>query len=467
MLKKSQLYNYQKKVIRHIIRNPFAGLFLDMGLGKTICVLTAAEHLIYKELAVGSVLIVGPKRVVSSTWPDEVQKWEHLQHLKISPIIGRTEKHRLAAMRVKADIYLISRDNLSWLISQFGGSMLPYDWLVIDESSSFKDPKSKRSIALKAVQACFDRVTIMTGTPAPNSLIDLWFPIWLLDRGARLGKFITHFRQNFFDRICPPGSMFGKYIASEKDQLRIFKRIKDIVITLRKEDYLDLKPVNYIDVPVYLSDPVKAKYKKFERDKVMEIIESEDLLPKRLTVATAAALSGKLLQFAGGAVYDEDKNVHHIHSEKLEALEELVESANGSPVLIAYSFQHELDRIMKTLKAYKPVHFKSDQHIKDWNAGKIQVLVMHPASGSHGLNLQYGGHIQIWYGLVWPLELYLQWNERLARPGQTEQVRIYRIIVKGTEDESVIKSWNSKGAVQDSLLNATKAKIEKYKNSFD
>jgi len=459
------LYKYQRSVIRHIVKNPKAGLFLDMGLGKTVCALTAVEILVYRELTINSVIIVGPKRVVSSTWPDEAAKWEHLKHLRLSSIVG-TEKQRLAAMRVKADVYLISRDNLAWLIGQFGGSMTPYDWLIIDESSSFKNPKSQRSIALKAVQPTFDRVTIMTGTPAPNGLLDLWFQIWLLDRGQRLGAFITHYKNRFFSRVCPPGSQFGKYIPSEDSQTRIHSAIKDIVISMNKKDYLDLKPVNYIDVPVYLSDSVMAKYKKFERDKVMEIIEAEDLLPKKLSVATAAALSGKLLQFAGGAIYDEDKNVHKVHSEKLEALEEIVESANGQPVMIAYNFKHELDRIMLVLKAYKPVHFKTDQHIKDWNAGKIQVLVMHPASGGHGLNLQHGGHIQIWFGLCWPLELYLQWNERLARPGQKEQVRIYRILVKGTEDESVVRSWNSKGAVQDSLLAATKAKIEKYRKTI-
>jgi len=465
MLDIKSLYKYQPPVIKHVIENPFCGLFIDMGLGKTICALTAIEYLIYQDLSVNTVLIVGPKRVVSSTWPDEAKKWKHLQHLRLSPIVG-SEKKRLAAMRAKADVYLISRDNLTWLIGQFGGSMLPYNWLVIDESSSFKNPKSQRSIALKAVQPCFDRVTIMTGTPAPNGLLDLWFQIWLLDRGQRLGAFITHYKDRFFSRVCPPGSQFGKYIPSDDSQTRIHNQIKDIVISMDKKDYLDLEPIRYIDVPVYLSDAVMAKYKKFERDRVMEIIEAEDLLPKKLSVATAAALSGKLLQFAGGAIYDEDKNVHPMHGEKLEALEELVESANGSPVMIAYNFKHELDRIMYTLKAYKPVHFKTDQHIKDWNAGRIPVLVMHPASGGHGLNLQHGGHLQIWYGLCWPLELYLQWNERLARPGQKEQVRIYRIIVKGTEDESVVKSWNSKGAVQDSLLMATKAKIESYRKTI-
>jgi len=439
---------------------------MDMGLGKTICALTAAEILIYRELLINTVLIVGPKRVVSSTWPDEVARWEHLKRLRVSTIIG-TEKKRLAAMREKADIYLISRENLPWLIGQFGGSMLPYDMLIIDESSSFKNPKSKRSIALKAVQACFDRVLIMTGTPAPNGLIDLWFQIWLLDRGQRLGKFITHYKDRFFNRVCPPGSQFGKYIPSEDSQTRIHNQLKDIVISMNKADYLNLEPIRYIDVPVYLSPPVLAKYKKFERDKVMEIIQAEDLLPKKLSVATAAALSGKLLQFAGGAIYDEERNVHNVHGEKLEALEEIIEAANGAPVMIAYNFKHELDRIMHALRAYKPVHFKTDQHIKDWNAGRIPVMVMHPASGGHGLNLQHGGNVQVWYGLCWPLELYLQWNERLARPGQKEQVRIYRIIVKGTEDESVVKSWNSKGAVQDSLLAATKAKIASYRNSVD
>lgn len=415
--------------------------------------------MIYEELEIDTVLIVGPKRVVSSTWPDEVEKWSHLSHLKISKIIGSV-KERQAAIKQKADIYLVSRDNLVWLIGEFGGSKLPYDMLVIDESSSFKNPTAVRSKALKAVQPCFKRVVILTGTPAPNGLIDLWFQLWLLDRGERLGRFVTNYKDRFFLRVCKPGSHHGKYVPTEETKERIYGLIKDIVISMKSEDYLDLEPVRFIDVPIKLTPKVFKQYEDFERERVMELLESE------VTAMTASVMSGKLLQFAGGAIYDDEKNTHEIHDEKLDALEELIEAANGSPVLVAYTFKHELARIMDRLKAYKPVHFSTDKHIKDWNAGKIPVMVMHPASGGHGLNLQHGGHIAIWFSLNWSLELYEQWNKRLPRPGQKKQVVIYRLIATGTEDESVVKSLDSKGRTQEGLMQAVKAKIAKYKKKF-
>ena len=459
MLNETRLYPYQPPVVNHVMDNPFCGAFLDMGMGKTIILLTAINRLIYEELEVDTVLIVGPKRVVSSTWPDEVGKWSHLKNLRVSKIIGSV-KQRREAIRQKADIYLVSRDNLTWLIGEFGGSMLPYDMLVVDESSSFKNPASIRSKALKSVQPCFKRVVILTGTPAPNGLIDLWFQVWLLDRGERLGKFVTNYKDRFFLRVCKPGSHHGKYVPSIETKERIYSLIKDIIISMKSEDYLDLPPVRFIDVPVRLSPAVVKQYEQFERERVMELLDSE------VTAMTASVMSGKLLQFAGGAVYDDDKNVHEIHDEKLEALEELIEAANGSPVLIAYTFKHELNRIMKRLKAYGPIHFQTDKHVKDWNAGKIPVMVMHPASGGHGLNLQHGGHLAIWYSLNWSLELYEQWCKRLPRPGQKEQVRIYRLIATGTEDESVVKSLDSKGKEQFNLMAAVKAKIAKYQNSF-
>lgn len=459
-LNESNLFPYQPPVIKHVIDNPFCGLFLDMGMGKTISVLTALNTLIWEELEVDTVLIVAPKRVACFTWPDEIAKWSHIKNLSYSVITG-TERQRLAAMRVKANIHLISRDNIVWLITQFGGSMLPYDMLVIDESSSFKNPTSKRSQALKHVQACFKRVVILTGTPAPNGLIDLWFQIWLLDRGKRLGAFVTNYKDRFFLRVCKPGSHHGKYVPTTETEGHIYKLIEDVVISMKKEDYLDLEPIHYIDVPVRLSAKTMRQYEDFERERVMELLEGGEV-----TAMTAATMSGKLLQFAGGAVYDDEKNVVDLHDEKLEALEELVEQANGAPVMIAYSFKHELTRIMERLKAYKPVHFNTEKHKNDWNAGKIQVLCMHPASGGHGLNLQHGGHIQIWYSMNWSLELYQQWNERLARPGQTKQVQCFRLIASGTEDENVARTLERKGNVQNALMEAVKAKISKYSKTF-
>lgn len=456
-LRKSQMHRYQIAGHDHIIANTHSGLFLDMGLGKTVTSLTAINTCIYEELEIDTVLIVGPKRVVSTVWSDEVEKWDHLKNLKLSKIIG-TEKERIAAIRTKADVYLISRDNLVWLIGQFGGNMLPYDWLVIDESSSFKTRGSARFKALEKVQPCFKRVTILTGTPVPNGLIDLWTQIWLLDRGKRLGRFISDYKDNYFLRVCPPGSQFGKYLPSETSKQRIFDSIKDIVISMKAKDYLDLKPVQYIDVPLRFSAKLQKQYDKFEYDKVMELLEGE------VSGATAAVMSNKLLQFAGGAVYDDEKNVHEIHDIKLDAVEELIESANGRPVLIAYTFKHERDRLMRRLKKYGAIDFKTDKHQRDWNAGKIPVMLMHPASGGHGLNLQDGGNIAIWYSLNWSLELYEQWNARLARQGQKLKVFIYRLILTGTEDESVALSLNSKGRTQDGLMAAVKAKIVKYKN---
>lgn len=458
-LSPKDLFAYQPPVIQHIVDNPFCGLFLDMGMGKTISVLTALNTLIWEELEIDTVLIVAPKRVATLTWPDEVKKWSHLKNLTLSVITG-TERERLMAMRKKANIHLISRDNLVWLIGQFGGSMLPYDMLVIDESSSFKNPTSKRSQALKHVQACFKRVIILTGTPAPNGLIDLWFQIWLLDRGKRLGAFVSNYKDRFFLRVCKPGSHHGKYVPTTETESKIYKLIDDLVISMKKEDYLDLEPIHYIDVPVRLSAKVMKQYQDFERDRIMELLDTE------VTATTASTIFGKLLQFSGGAVYDDEKNVVELHDEKLEALEELVEQANGKPVMIAYGFKHELSRIMERLKAYKPVHFQTEKHKNDWNEGKIQVLVMHPASGGHGLNLQHGGSIQIWYGPTTSLELYQQWNERLARPGQKEQVRCYRLVSMDTEDERVLRLIERKGNVQSALMEAVKAKISKYAKAF-
>lgn len=453
------LYPYQPPVIQHIIDNPFCGLFLDMGMGKTVSVLTALNTLLYEELEIRRVLIIGPKRVVSSTWPKEVAKWSQLKKLKLVVVEG-TEKQRLAKMREPYDIRLISCDNFAWYVAQFGGGKVPEDMCVVDESSKFKNPKSIKAEIFKKIQPLFSRIVILTGTPAPNGLVDLWFQIWMLDRGKRLGAFVTHYKDRFFNHVSKPGSHYGKYVPTEKTSNRIYKLIKDIVISMKSEDYLDLEPVRFIDVPVRLLDRTMKKYEKFERERVMELLESE------VTAMTASVMSGKLLQFAGGAIYDDEKQVHEIHNELLDALEDLIEEANGQPVMVAYSFQHERDRIMKRLKAYNPVHFQTTKHEDDWNAGKIQVLVMHPASGGHGLNLQFGGSIAIWYSLNWSLELYEQWNKRLPRPGQKKQVRIYRLIATGTEYETVARTLSSKGRTQDGLMNAVKAKLRKYGLSF-
>lgn len=326
--------------------------------------------------------------------------------------------------------------------------------LVIDESSSFKNHASQRFKALKQLQPYFSRVAILTGTPAPNGLLDLWPQIWLLDRGERLGRTISLYRERCFNKSYN-GFSYELMPDREKD---IHNAIKDIVISMKAEDYLDMPAAIINDVIIELPDAVMKKYLTFERERVMEMLEAGT----EITAMNAAALSNKLLQFAGGAVYDENRDVHEVHTLKLEAAEEVVEAANGKPVLIAYTYKHELERLLIKLKAYKPVKMETEQHIKDWNNGNIQVMLMHPASGGHGLNLQAGGHIALWYSSNWSLELYQQWNARLHRQGQQQRVTINRLIAEGTEDLRVIAALDSKADTQESLMQSIKAKIEKY-----
>jgi len=458
MLKQNQMHQYQTHCVEHVINNPFSGLLIDMGLGKTVSLLTAIKRLIYEELEIDTVLVIAPKRVAESVWSAEVEKWEHLQGLKLSKIIG-TAKERKAALIKKADVYLISRDNVAWLCGEYGGSMLPFDMLVIDESSSFKNHASLRFKALKQVQACFKRVVILTGTPAPNGLIDLWAQIWLLDRGERLGKTISWFRDNYFRKSYNGFS----YDALNDSDERIHNKLTDICISMKSEDYLELPERIDSFINIEFPPALMKKYNDFEREKVLEMFNDDET---EITAMNAAALSNKLLQFAGGAIYDEDRGVHVIHDLKLEATEEFIEAANGKPVLIAYTYKHELERLLVKLAKYKPVRLKTDQHIKDWNAGKIQVMLMHPASGGHGLNLQEGYSSALWFSLNWSLELYMQFNKRLHRQGRKYPVNIGHLIARGTEDESVVLSLDGKRDTQEILMQAVKAKIEKYKNNF-
>jgi SNF2 family DNA or RNA helicase len=460
-MNRDNLHNYQLNANDHIIDNNYCGLFLDMGLGKTVSTLTAINELIYEELDVSKVLIIGPKRVAESVWTAEAKKWDHLKHLKIAKVIG-SEKQRKAALREKADIYMIGRDNIVWLCGQFGGSMLPFDMLVIDESSSFKSPKSLRFKALKLAQPSFKRVVILTGTPAPNGLIDIWSQVYLLDRGQRLGKTITAYREIYFKPGKRNGAIIYNYDLQQDGESRIHDKISDICMSMKAKDYLDLpkRIDNYIEIQ-FPAD-LQQKYDDFERDQVLEMFsDAEDI-----SAINAAALSNKLLQFANGAVYDNEKNYHVIHDLKLEAAEEIVENANGKPVLIAYTYKHDLERLLEKLKKYKPKQLKTDQDINDWNAGKIQVMIMHPASGGHGLNLQAGGNIIVWFGQTWSLELYMQFNARLDRQGQTESVIVNHLVASKTIDQDVIKALANKNTRQEGLMQAIKLKIDKYKKLF-
>ena len=462
MLNEDNLHDYQVVGKEHIFDNSHCALFLEMGLGKTVTTLTAINTLIFEELEIDSVLVIAPKRVAENVWDAEQKKWSHLSRLKLSKITG-TMKQRRAALKEKAHVYLIGRDNVPWLCGQFGGSMLPFDMLVIDEMSSFKNPKSVRFKALRAVQPSFSRVVGLTGTPAPNGLIDLWSQIYLLDRGERLGKFISNYRENYFRPGASKGHIVYKYNLRQGGEDAIHKKISDICLSMKSEDYLSLPPL--IENPVLIPFPeaLQKQYDAFEKDQVMELfaenMESGDTAD--ISALNAAALSNKLLQFANGAVYDSDKNWHTVHDLKIEAVKEIVENSDG-PVLIATIFIHDKLRLVEALKKYKPVILETGEDIDAWNRGEINIMLMHPASGGHGLNLQSGGNTIIWFGQTWSLELLQQFNARLYRQGQEKPVIIHKLIASKTVDQDVIASQKRKTTKQEALMQAVKAKIRKY-----
>ena len=477
MLERNDLHNYQKACVEHIITHPYCGLFIDMGLGKTATTLTAISDLMYDYCEINSVLVIAPKRVAESVWQEEAEKWAHLQHLRFSKIIG-TQKQRIAAvMETKADVYIISRDNVAWLCALYGGGKLPFDMVVVDELSSFKSYKSVRFKALRGARPYLKRLVGLTGTPAPNGLIDLWPQIYLMDRGDRLEKTISRYREKYFRPGQTNGHVVYSYnLMSDSEQL-IHKRIEDICISMKADDYLEmpLRTDNYIKLR--MPDDIKKQYDDFEKNKVLDLlntvetVEEEDedgnvtlvQKPVEVNVVNAAALSNKLLQFANGAVYDEDKNVFPIHNIKLDALKEIVENSNGQSILVAWTYQFDKDRILEYLKSYKPRELKTNKDIEDWNAGRIQVMLAHPASAGHGLNLQAGGNIIVWFGQTWSLELYQQFNARLYRQGQQKGVIIHHLIMKGTHDEDVIQALKAKNKKQNALMDSIKAKIDKYK----
>lgn len=459
MLKRDNLHDYQVRGVNHIIDNEYCALFLDMGLGKTVTTLTAIKELL-DNCIISNALVIAPKKVTQVTWSDEIKNWEHLQGLTISVIDG-TAKQRREAMAAKADIYAVSRDNIVWLVLEHGGVKLPYDMVVIDELSSFKNHASKRFRAMRKVRKFIPRVVGLTGTPAPNGLIDLFAQMYLIDEGQRLGKTVTAYRDRFFR----PGKRNGDIVYTyelkapqNETEQQISDLISDITISMTAEDYLKMPDKIMLYDYVDLSSKMLAMYRDFEKEQILELINSDE----PISAASAAALSNKLQQFANGAIYDAERNVKDLHDEKLDKLEEIVEAANGEPVLIAYSYKHDLERIMQKLKAYKPVKLEKPEHIANWNAGKIPVLVTHPASAGHGLNLQKGGHNIIWFGNTWSLELYQQFNARLYRQGQGKPVTIHHIVTRGTIDEKIIKSLDGKRETQDGLMESIKELMEFY-----
>lgn len=461
MLNESNLHRYQVATVQHIIEHPYCGAFLDMGLGKTVSTLTAIEKLMYDYCEIDSVIVIAPKRVAESVWEEEAKKWAHLKHLTFSKIIGN-QTERVEALKRKADIYILTRDNVAWLCAYFGGGKIPFEMCVIDELSSFKSYKSERFKALRAARPFFKRVVGLTGTPAPNGLIDLWPQMYLLDRGQRLEKTITKYRETYFRPGRTNGHIVYNYDLMKDSEFLIHKKIEDICISMKAEDYLEMpyRTDNYIELK--MPQKLKKQYQDFEKEKILEVFSQEEGNTE-ISVLNAATLSNKLLQFANGAVYDEDRNVHKIHSIKLDALEEIIEDSNGKPVLIAWTYQFDRDRILERLKKYKPRQLKDNKDIEEWNNGKIQVMLAHPASAGHGLNLQAGGSTIVWYGQTWSLELYQQFNARLYRQGQQANVIIHHLILEGTHDEDVIAALKRKDKKQNSLMNSIKAKIEKYK----
>ena len=433
MLDRSNLHSYQRTGVDYIKAHPFCGLFLDMGLGKTATTLTAIE-----ELGLSNVLVIAPKRVAQTTWKDELTKWAHLRKLTISVIDGTPEKRR-AAIQKPADIYTISRDLVVWLLLE-----RKWKWktVVIDELSSFKSPSAKRFKALKKVRPKLERLIGLTGTPAPNGYIDLWSQLFLIDCGERLGKNLTAYRDNFFRPGRRNGDIVYEWIC--KDTKVIDNLIADVCTSMKAEDYLSLPPVMYIDDWCEMSGREKKLYTAFKEEMILSIGEEP------ITAQNAAVLSQKLQQYANGAIYDEDKQVHHLHDAKIDMLKEIVEGANGQPVLVAYNFQHDLNRIQEAFP--DAVVLKTPQHIADWNAGKIQMLVTHPASAGHGLNLQKGGNIVVWFSVTWSLELYQQFNARLYRQGQEKPVYIHHILTRGTVDENIQSSLGKKSITQNDLL---------------
>lgn len=448
-------HNYQQFAIQKVIEQKACGLFLDMGLGKTVITLTAINELLYNQLEVNKVLVIAPLRVALMTWASEADKWDHLKDLTISKVLG-TEKQRIEALRENADIYIINRENTEWLVNYYGRSW-PFDMVVIDELSSFKSHSSKRFKALRKVRPLCKRVVGLTGTPTPNGLIDLWPQMYLLDRGERLGSTITGYRKTYFVPArwnWQTGTVYSYSLKDDADEV-IYKKISDICVSMKAEDYLEVPELIEIPVTVELSDRDYKRYQRMEKDLLLPIKDDTDI-----EALSAAALSNKLLQLANGAVYDENKKYHHIHDEKIKALEELIEAANGKPVIVYYNFRHDLERIRERFKEARTLETEKD--IQDWNVGKIQILLLHPASAGHGLNLQAGGNIIIWFGLNWSLELYQQANARLHRQGQTSKVSCYLLVTKGTIDEDVIKALTTKAEGQDALLEAVKARIQKY-----
>ncbi len=447
-------HDYQKYAIQYIEEHPTAAVLLDMGLGKTSITLTALADLLFDSFEVRKILVIAPLRVAKVTWGAEIEKWEHLSLLQYSVAVG-TEEERLAALQRKADIYIINRENVQWLIEK-SGVPFDFDMVVVDELSSFKNWQSKRFKAFMKVRPKVKRIVGLTGTPSGNGLMDLFAEFKLLDMGERLGRFITQYRTAFFSPDKRNGQIIYSYKPLPGAEDAIYDRISDITISMRASDHLKMPELISTQYEVELSEKEREKYDEFKKELILQLPEHE------VTAANAASLTGKLSQMANGAVYSDDESVSVIHDKKLEALEDIIEAANGKPVLVAYWFKHDADRICRRLDALKVEYARisSPGSIEMWNKGEFAVGLIHPASAGHGLNLQSGGSHLVWFGLTWSLELYQQTNARLWRQGQTsETVVIQHIVTKGTVDEQIMKALKSKDTSQSALIDAVKANL--------
>ena len=443
-------HDYQQYATEYIKSHPVAAVLLDMGLGKTAISLTALLDLLFDSFEAHRILVIAPLRVARDTWPAEIEKWDHLSMLTYSVAVG-SEKDRKAALMRDADIYIINRENVQWLVEQSG---IPFTFVtvIVDELSSFKNHQSKRFKALMKVRPRIKRIVGLTGTPSANGLMDLWAEFKVLDMGQRLGRFIGMYRNNYFRPDKRNGQIIYSYKLLPGADKAIYKQISDITISMKATDHLKMPELVMNTHTVELSDDEREHYDELKQTLVLQLPEKE------ITVANAAALTGKLLQMANGAIYDDDGDHIHIHDRKLDALEDLIEGANGKSVLVAYWFKHDLERIKSRFKVRE---IKSSSDISDWNDGNIPVAVIHPASAGHGLNLQTGGSTLIWFGLTWSLELYQQTNARLWRQGQQDTVVIHHIITDDTVDGRVLKALQSKEKIQDSLIAAVKAELSK------
>ncbi|MGE5417493.1 MAG: SNF2-related protein [Acidobacteriota bacterium] len=446
---KYEPHEYQIFATEYLLQHPISAILLDMGLGKSAITLTAIFDLTLDSFLVRKVLVIAPLRVARDTWPAEIEKWDHLHELKYTVVIG-SERERNAALMQKAQVYLINRENVDWLVNK-SGIPFDYDMVVVDELSSFKSHQAKRFNSLLKVRPGISRIVGLTGTPSSNGLMDLWAEFRLLDMGQRLGRYITRFRSDFFEPDKRNQQMVFSYKPRPGAEEAIYKLISDITISMKNTDYLKLPELVTNEIPVKLSEKEMERYQTMRREMVLSIKDQE------IDAVNAAALSGKLLQMANGAVYVENGAVAHIHDRKLDVLEDVIEAANGKPVLVAYWFKHELERILSRFPAEK---LDGTDSIKRWNDGEIPLAVIHPASAGHGLNLQAGGSTLVWFGLTWSLELYQQTNARLWRQGQKDTVVIHHIITKDTIDEDVIRALQRKDQTQTALINAVKANLK-------